>query len=1220
MRWSGLLAVGVGLCLPLLLWATPGNVYPPEGACTVHGDSVVLRWGFSPLLDEVLPPGRSILVSRDNEVIAVLPSTATSYVDREVPPGKHRYVVSAQMGDPVVLLLECTVIVPRPYPPPQNLTCDVVCQIGPVPLEPVETPQAKEKSDVSPDPEYPRRYCNVILQWENPVPYAAVVVLRDGRCRAVLPGAAERYVDIAVSPGEHRYRVAGIPIEILPEPAAGLLDNMAGDPAGAGMPEILPIVCPEVHDALLSNPCTVTVPPIGPVPGPSDLTCVPIEVRDWRDLPELGQIPADDLPKLPFRGVLLIWRNNARYDSIVIERDGETIARIPGRRWYYLDAAVPAGKHQYLVRGVVGDNLTGGTRCVVVVPGPQELPPPYDLACSVICPIIAQDGQIIRAPECPDCPLRCIVSLRWRNGARYERIAVWRDGDLLEVIPGDSTRYVDRTATAGVHVYAVSGRRSDEESKKTRCSVVVPSPWPILPPQNLVCRVLCEVPIDGGQLRCQAKLSWENPQEYDEIVIVRDGEVLATLPGDAESYLDEKIPQGEHVYGVSGRVGDLASRPALCRAVAPPPPLRPPRDLVCLPGGGPQPLPPIVEPNQREGEIPIPIPINVVLLRWRNGSTYDAVIIRRDGEQIAKLPGSSEQYTDMGVPAGEHTYAVSGIRDGVETAPATCTVLVGLPVPPPTGLTCTIDPDDPAAGPEPGFMGITALLAWENPPEVAYDRILVFRNGSLVAKLPGDTTRWRDRGLLPGRYVYGVAGVLGGRQSIPAWCKLLVPGPFPPPQDLTCNVIPVPCPPPLECARLAVELKWRNPVGYLQILIFRNGRKIAELPGGAERYVDRTPEEKTLKYEVKGVAFDGSITDPAVCTVELVPTPAPPSDLACNVSGRTVELTWTNGQKYDKIVIVVNPAVEVEQKAVELPGDATSHTFEDLTPGRWCFAVYGVVEDRRSPAVRCCVLVEGGELKNVLYFGPVSAADVPVGVAVCVADNKDPLEAWSFGVCNDPTQIRPVDATTGGTFVGGLDLGFLAVSVYEEGVTMAAIVQPVPKAEELPPEDDSTAIEPGRGRTLLKITYQAPPAKDEIIEPPPELYPIRYCSRLGDPPVSVLFVVDGIEVKPATVPGFVRIPSGKEFVRGDANADGVVDIADAIFLLNYLFAGGDDPPCMAAADANGTREVNIADAVFLLNMLFGGGPQPPAPYPDCGPYMPRRDRLSCEVYEACPER
>ncbi len=66
----------------------------------------------------------------------------------------------------------------------------------------------------------------------------------------------------------------------------------------------------------------------------------------------------------------------------------------------------------------------------------------------------------------------------------------------------------------------------------------------------------------------------------------------------------------------------------------------------------------------------------------------------------------------------------------------------------------------------------------------------------------------------------------------------------------------------------------------------------------------------------------------------------------------------------------------------------------------------------------------------------------------------------------------------------------------------------------------------------------------------------------------------------------------KSFTRGDANGDGEIDIADAIFLVNYLFAGGTAPYPLEAGDADCNGEVNIADVVFLLNYLFIGGPSP----------------------------
>jgi hypothetical protein len=79
------------------------------------------------------------------------------------------------------------------------------------------------------------------------------------------------------------------------------------------------------------------------------------------------------------------------------------------------------------------------------------------------------------------------------------------------------------------------------------------------------------------------------------------------------------------------------------------------------------------------------------------------------------------------------------------------------------------------------------------------------------------------------------------------------------------------------------------------------------------------------------------------------------------------------------------------------------------------------------------------------------------------------------------------------------------------------------------------------------------------------------------------------------------------FIRGDANGDGTVNIADASFALNFLFLGGPDLPCAAAGDANGDGTVNIADASFALNFLFLGGPDPRAPHPDCGLSTDARD-------------
>ena len=85
-----------------------------------------------------------------------------------------------------------------------------------------------------------------------------------------------------------------------------------------------------------------------------------------------------------------------------------------------------------------------------------------------------------------------------------------------------------------------------------------------------------------------------------------------------------------------------------------------------------------------------------------------------------------------------------------------------------------------------------------------------------------------------------------------------------------------------------------------------------------------------------------------------------------------------------------------------------------------------------------------------------------------------------------------------------------------------------------------------------------------------------------------------------------------EFLRGETNSDGVVDIADVVYLLNAIFPPPTGPTklwCVDAADTNDDGSVNIADAVFLLGALFGPNVLR-APSVNCGP-DPSLDNLDC---------
>lgn len=66
-----------------------------------------------------------------------------------------------------------------------------------------------------------------------------------------------------------------------------------------------------------------------------------------------------------------------------------------------------------------------------------------------------------------------------------------------------------------------------------------------------------------------------------------------------------------------------------------------------------------------------------------------------------------------------------------------------------------------------------------------------------------------------------------------------------------------------------------------------------------------------------------------------------------------------------------------------------------------------------------------------------------------------------------------------------------------------------------------------------------------------------------------------------------------EFLHGDANGDFILDLADAVYLLNYLFKAGDAPNPLDSGDANCDGMVELEDAIYLLNYLYKGGPAPP---------------------------
>jgi hypothetical protein len=238
-------------------------------------------------------------------------------------------------------------------------------------------------------------------------------------------------------------------------------------------------------------------------------------------------------------------------------------------------------------------------------------------------------------------------------------------------------------------------------------------------------------------------------------------------------------------------------------------------------------------------------------------------------------------------------------------------------------------------------------------------------------------------------------------------------------------------------------------------------------------------------------------------------------------------------------------------------------------------------------------------------------------------------QAWSYAIRFDGSLLAVADFGIGSDAAavkGGNGPDFQVHDPLDENedgtvdAVIAGAVVDLSKAQDaVLPLPDGTAVD--IGRLVLRSAVAIPEGGN------PQTTSLRFETIEGNKKVSTienLFTIDAQSVEPdiseahsvTLTPGGVVAPG--KFIRGDANDDRRVDIADGIWIILFLFYGGERKPCMAAADANDDGRRDIADALYIINYqlqpdaaLRGGplAPPPPAPFPGCNtdPDVPAAD-------------
>ncbi len=215
-------------------------------------------------------------------------------------------------------------------------------------------------------------------------------------------------------------------------------------------------------------------------------------------------------------------------------------------------------------------------------------------------------------------------------------------------------------------------------------------------------------------------------------------------------------------------------------------------------------------------------------------------------------------------------------------------------------------------------------------------------------------------------------------------------------------------------------------------------------------------------------------------------------------------------------------------------------------------------------------------------------------------DETSGAQGWSLAVAHDGGVFAIRSLTLAGTSAGAaMADGFERHEVVDNGTGqgfVSAVVLSFTRLVSLPPRGDAT---------LLRSTYDL--IADTSREGTKIETSVAYKDGLkgAGQPVNNVITYRGSSHRPRVQRGIafeieVGRPTVQSFVRGDANADGKVNVADAVWLVSELFFLGPRGRCFYAGDVNGDGRKDLSDVAFLLGYQFLGGSEPPRPFPYCG--------------------
>ncbi|MEE2890378.1 MAG: S8 family serine peptidase [Planctomycetota bacterium] len=938
-------------------------------------------------------------------------------------------------------------------------------------------------------------------------------------------------------------------------------------------------------------------------------------------------------------GVQLSWTPGEPYDQVLISRDGVLQATLGGNATGFLDTSVSTGLHTWEVQGVVGSQQTLSRSCTLLLLGDARdlvYSPEtgaVDSGTALIDALIQSGRSLILTSSLTAVPVLDDFDRIWVQLGMFpsNHTLTTQEGDLLDTyltngiggdalyLEGGDTWFFDPQTS--VHArFGITALADGASVDDLALIVGFEATGCDLSGLNFDYSADENTWVDRLAANVGSSVVQSNDSPAYDVAVHRNTGTFKTFGASYEL--------GGLIAGASTRL-ELIEALVQCLADI----LIPVSDLVCSVSG------------------------SSVQVSWSNPGGWDSIEVSLDGAAPVVLGGSATTTTFTGLLTGAHVVEVVSVSGTESALGIACSF--GVSPASPTQVLCQ-------------QQGADVQISWVNGQ--SYEAIEVLRDGFLLDTLAGNATTFVDLAPVVGPHQYFVQGTVGGFDSLPGICGLLL-GPVPV-NSLDCNL-----------SGGIVTLTWVNGAIYDSIDVLRDGILIGSVGGSATSFTD-VPGAGSHVWAVR--ANSQGIPSPNSTCSLLVP-PSAPFDLNCVATGPEVSLQWSNEPGYDQ-VIVSRDGIQI----ASLSGMATSH-LDTPGPGVFLYEIAGANGAAVSDAISC----------------NVSVAPQPVSDLQCLHTGSVVILSWIEESGIDAVEIRreslliaTVPAGTGffidnTTAVGPREysLRVLAGTLTSTDVSCQLVVPPGSvtglTCQSLTPETVFMSWSPPAGASDVRIerggvvVAELPVSITSFVEDPapvgiqiysfipsvggvdgavnscavdvqqqfpPPVAGFSVSSNSGTAPLLVEFTDtstgvintwiwqfgDGFSsslqnpihmyTDPGTFEALLTISGsgGSDsstttifvsmvavpFIRADGNGDGFIDISDPIQALDYIFGTG-QTDCIAALDFDDGGEVDIADAIAMLNFIFGSGGPPQVPFPDCG-VDPTPDSLGCTSTPNCP--